>query len=185
MSTSRRIGAMIAAAVLVGACATQMSGPETTARQPNLGRVATAEEVAGWDISIPPSGAGLPAGSGTAKQGAAIYAAKCLACHGEKGAGKPADALAGGIGSLATAKPVRTVGSYWPYATTLFDYVRRAMPIANPLSLTNEEVYAVSAYILYVNGIVAEDAPMTATTLPLVKMPNRDGFISDWPARKR
>ena len=185
MSTSERIGVTIAAALLVGACATQVSGPETTARQPNLGRVATAEEVAGWDISIPPSGVGLPAGSGTAKQGAAIYAAQCLACHGDKGAGKPADALAGGIGSLATAKPVRTVGSYWPYATTLFDYVRRAMPIANPLSLTNDEVYAVSAYILYVNGIVPEDAPMTATTLPLVKMPNRDGFISDWPARKR
>ena len=95
----------------------------------------SAEEIARSDISIPPSGAGLPAGSGTAKQGAAVYGAKCLACHGEKGAGKPADALVGGIGSLATARPVRTVGSYWPYATTLFDYVRRAMPIANPLSL--------------------------------------------------
>jgi len=184
MSTSKRIGVTIAAAVFVGACATQMSGPQTTARQPNLGRVATAGEVAGWDVSIPPSGAGLPPGSGTARQGAAVYAAKCMACHGDKGAGKPADALAGGIGSLATPRPVRTVGSYWPYATTLFDYVRRAMPIGNPLSLTNDEVYAVSAYVLYLNGIVAEDAPMTATTLPLVKMPNRDGFISDWPPRK-
>lgn len=177
MSTSRQIGATIAAAALVAACATQVSGPGTSARAPNLGRVATGEEIAGWDVSIPPSGAGLPAGSGTAKQGASVYAAKCAACHGEKGAGRPADALAGGIGSLATAKPVRTVGSYWPYATTLFDYVRRAMPIANPLSLTNDEVYAVSAYILYVNGIVAEDAAMNTATLPLVKMPNRDGFI--------
>jgi cytochrome c len=108
-----------------------------------------------------------------------------MACHGDKGAGKPADALAGGIGSLATARPVRTVGSYWPYATTLFDYVRRAMPIGNPLSLANDEVYALSAYILYLNGIVAEDATMTAATLPLVKMPNRDGFISAWPPRER
>ena len=185
MSTSKQIGIAIAVAVVLSACATQISDPQTTARGPNLGRIATAEEVAGWDISIPPSGVGFPAGSGTARQGAAVYAAKCLACHGEKGAGKPADALAGGIGSLATAQPVRTVGSYWPYATTLFDYVRRAMPIADPLSLTNDEVYAVSAYILYLNGIVAKDAPMTATTLPLVRMPNRDGFISDWLPGKR
>jgi len=145
----------------------------------------SAEEIARWDISIPPSGAGLPAGSGTAKQGAAVYGAKCLACHGEKGAGKPADVLVGGIGSLATARPVRTVGSYWPYATTLFDYVRRAMPITNPLSLSDDEVYAVSAYVLFLNGIVGEDAVMNAQTLPQVKMPNRDGFVSDWPPRAR
>ena len=97
--------------------------------------------------------------------------------HGEKGAGKPADALVGGIGSLATPKPVRTVGSYWPYATTLFDYTRRAMPITNPLSLTDDEVYAVSAYVLFLNGIIGEDAVMNAQTLPQVKMPNRDGFV--------
>jgi cytochrome c len=103
-----------------------------------------------------------------------------VACHGEKGVGKPADALAGGIGSLATETPLRTVGSYWPYATTLFDYVRRAMPLNDALSLTDDEVYAVSAYILYLNGIVPQDAPMTAATLPLVKMPNRDGFVNDW-----
>ena len=129
------------------------------------------------DISIPPSGAGLPAGSGDAKAGAQVYASKCLACHGEKGAGKPADALVGGIGSLATPKPLRTVGSYWPYATTLFDYTRRAMPLQNPKTLTDDEVYAVSAYILFLNGIIAENAPMNAQTLPLVKMPNRDGFV--------
>jgi len=144
-----------------------------------------AEEVARWDISIPPSGTGLPGGSGTAKQGAAVYAAKCVACHGDKGVGKPADALVGGIGSLATARPVRSVGSYWPYATTLFDYVRRAMPITNPLSLSDDEVYAVSAYVLFLNGIVGEDAVMNAQTLPQVKMPNRDGFVSDWPPRAR
>lgn len=185
MSTSRRIGATIAVATIMGACAAPMSERETTARGPNLGRAATGEEVAGWDVSIPPSGAGLPKGSGTARQGVQVYEQKCMACHGAKGAGKPADPLAGGVGSLATVQPVRTVGSYWPYSTTLFDYVRRAMPITNPLSLTNDEVYAVSAYILYLNGIVAEDAPMTATTLPRVKMPNRDGFISAWPPRER
>jgi len=172
---------VVVAAATLAACAVQPSA----VKPPALGTAVSAAEVARWNISIPPSGAGLPRGSGTARLGLQVYEQKCLACHGAKGAGKPADALVGGIGSLATAKPVRTVGSYWPYATTLFDYVRRAMPIANPLSLTNDEVYAVSAYILYVNGIVAEDATMTATTLPQVKMPNRDGFISDWPARKR
>jgi len=172
---------VVVAAATLAACAVQ----PPAVKPPALGTAVSAEEVARRDISIPPSGAGLPKGSGTARLGLQVYEQKCLACHGAKGAGKPADALVGGIGSLATAKPVRTVGSYWPYATTLFDYVRRAMPIANPLSLTNDEVYAVSAYILYLNGIVAEDATMTATTLPQVKMPNRDGFISDWPARKR
>src|SRR5213080_127990 len=115
---------------------------------PNLGRPATAAEIAGWDISVGPDGVGLPAGSGTARAGAAVYEQKCQACHGAKGAGKPADALAGGIGSLGTRTPMRTVGSYWPYATTLFDYVQRAMPITNPLSLTDEETYAVTAYVL-------------------------------------
>jgi cytochrome c len=119
----------------------------------------------------------LPAGSGSVKQGAAVYVAKCQACHGEKGAGKPADALVGGIGTLASNNPVRTVGSYWPYATTLFDYVRRAMPTTAPMSLTNDEVYAVSAYVLNLNGIIAADAVMNAQTLPQVKMPNRSGFI--------
>ena len=153
------------------------------AESPNLGRVAAPEEIAAWDISIGPDGAGLPPGKGTPSEGEAVYVAKCLACHGEKGAGKPADELAGGVGSLASANPVRTVGSYWPYATTLFDYVRRAMPITAPLSLGDDEVYAVSAYVLYLNGVVGEDAAMNAQTLPQVKMPNRDGFVSDWPPR--
>jgi len=164
-----------------GACA---SAPQQSAvRSPSLGVAVTSEELAAWDISVPPSGAGLPAGGGTVRDGAVVYEQKCAACHGVKGIGKPADPLAGGQGTLASKTPLRTVGSYWPYATTLFDYVRRAMPITNPLSLTNDEAYAVSAYVLYLNGIVAEDARMSAQTLPQVKMPNRDGFIDDWRPR--
>jgi cytochrome c len=176
MHTYKQLTMCIAAASLVYGCAAQFR-PETVSQSPALGPLASAEEIAGWDLSIPPSGAGLPTGSGTVGQGAAVYAAKCQACHGEKGSGKPADALAGGIGSLSSSNPVRTVGSYWPYATTLFDFVRRAMPTIAPLSLTNDEVYAVSAYILNLNGIVPADAVMDARTLPQVRMPNRDGFI--------
>lgn len=176
MFSSKSMVAVIAVAVLA-ACATTESGAPVPTTGPNLGRPATAQEVAAWDISIPPSGAGLPAGSGTAKQGEAVYVAQCQACHGQKGVGKPADPLVGGVGTLATDKAVRTVGSFWPYATTLFDYTRRAMPTTKPQSLTNEEVYAVTAYLLYLNGIVGEDAEMNAQTLPQVKMPNRDGFV--------
>lgn len=183
MYTSNRIHvaaiAVIAATVLA-ACSVQ----PPAAKPPALGAAVSAEEVARWDISIPPSGAGLPPGGGSVKQGEAVYAAKCESCHGPKGAGKPADALVGGIGSLATAQAVRTVGSYWPYATTLFDYTRRAMPITSPLSLSNDEVYAVTAYVLFVNGIIPADATMNAQSLPAVKMPNRDGFVSDWPPRR-
>lgn len=144
---------------------------------PGLARTATAAETAAWDISIPPSGEGLPPGRGTVKDGEAVYAAHCQACHGAKGAGKPVDRLVGGVGSLKSASPVRTVGSYWPYATTLFDYTRRAMPLTQPMSLTHDEVYAVTAYLLFLNGIVDENAVMDARTLPLVKMPNAGGFI--------
>jgi mono/diheme cytochrome c family protein len=181
MLTSR-ILAVISVSAFLAACVTSGSGPVTPAAGPGLGRVATAQEVAAWDISIPPSGAGLPAGSGSVKQGESLYAAKCQSCHGVKGAGKPADALVGGIGSLASGKAVLTVGSYWPYATTLFDYVRRAMPTTNPLSLTDSEVYAVTAYVLHLNGIVGEGAVLDARALPQVKMPNRDGFV-DWSRR--
>lgn len=179
MFTSKNATTGFAFALLTAACATTDSGSPVPTTGPNLGRAATAQEVAAWDISIPPSGVGLPAGRGTAKQGEVVYVAQCQACHGPKGVGKPADRLVGGIGSLATAKPVRTVGSYWPYATTLFDYTRRSMPATKPLSLTNNEVYAVTAYLLYLNSIIGENLEMNAQTLPQVKMPNRDGFI-DW-----
>src|SRR5260221_13487540 len=133
MSKAKR--AVVIAAEALAACAVQPPAGKT----PAFGAAVSAEEVARWDISIPPSGAGLPRGGGSARQGLQVYEQKCMACHGAKGAGKPADPLAGGVGTLAGKTPLRTVGSYWPYATTLFDYVRRAMPIANPLSLTDDE----------------------------------------------
>ena len=178
MFTSKLAMAGLALAALTAACATIDGVSPVPRAGPDLGRAATAQEVAAWDISIPPSGAGLPAGSGTSKQGEAVYVAQCQACHGPKGVGKPADVLVGGIGSLATTKALRTVGSFWPYATTLFDYTRRAMPATKPQSLTNDEVYAVTAYLLYLNGIIGENEEMNAQTLPQVKMPNRDGFVN-------
>jgi mono/diheme cytochrome c family protein len=144
---------------------------------PGLGVVATPRQVEGWDISIGPDGKGLPPGSGTAREGAQVYAQKCLACHGANGAGQPNDRLAGGQGTIATAMPVKTVGSYWPYATTIFDYVRRAMPFTAPMSLTDDEVYAVTAYILRINGIIGDTDVIDAETLPRVEMPNRDNFV--------
>jgi len=143
----------------------------------NLGHVATPDEIAAWDISIGPDGSGLPAGSGTPRQGEAVFAAKCAACHGENGGGKPNDRLVGGQGTLAGDAPVKTIGSYWPYATTIFDCVRRAMPLNESKSLTDDEVYAVVAYLLQQNRIIEEGDVMDARTLPQVRMPNRDGFI--------
>ena len=180
---STRSLAVSISVIVLSSCAATPDTPVSKA--PALGTPVGAAEIARWDISIPPSGAGLPPGSGSARQGAQVYEQKCLACHGAKGAGKPADPLAGGTGSLAGKTPLRTVGSYWPYATTLFDYVRRAMPITNPLSLTSDELYAVTAYVLSINGVIGEDAVMNAQSLPQVKMPNRDGFVSDWPNRER
>jgi cytochrome c len=148
------------------------------AQSPQFGQPLSAADLAPWDISIGPDGAGLPPGRGTAKQGEAVYVAKCQACHGEKGAGRPNDALAGGADTIKSDKPaVKTVGSYWPYATTLFDYIRRAMPFNDSKSLTADETYAVSAYILNLNGIVGPDDVIDAQSLPKVVMPNKDGFI--------
>ena len=135
-------------------------------------------EIAALDVSIGPDGAGLPPGSGTPKQGAEVYATKCLACHGPEGANGINDRLVGGQGTLTSAAPVKTIGSYWPYATTVFDYVRRAMPYPAPHSLSDAEAYAVTAYLLHLNGIIGADDVMDATSLPKVKMPNRGGFSS-------
>jgi cytochrome c len=152
----------------------------TAQEGPRLGVAATPEQVAGWDISIGPDGAGLPPGSGTAAAGKTVYEAKCLACHGVDGAGQPNDRLAGGQGTLREAAPIRTIGSYWPYATTVFDYVRRAMPYVTPHSLTPDETYALTAYLLALNGVIEQDAVMDATTLPKVVMPNRANFDSEY-----
>ena len=155
------------------------------AQGPNLGRPLTPEEVRKVDITVAPDGRGLPPGSGSVSVGAPIYASRCQACHGPEGAGKPMEQLTGGVGTLASAKPVKTPVSYWPSATTLFDYIRRAMPTTAPQSLSNDQVYALTAYILSIDGIVAKDAVLDAKSLPLVKMPNRDGFVSWWPKPPR
>jgi len=164
----------LSSTVLCAAAISTAAAVET----PRLGQSISPGDLSSWDISVGPDGVGLPPGKGTAAQGEAIYAAKCQACHGEKGAGRPNDVLVGGFGTIASDKPaVKTVGSYWPYATTLFDYVRRAMPYQDSKSLTNDELYAVSAYILLLNGVIGADDALDAQSLPKVKMPNRDGFI--------
>jgi len=152
---------------------------------PGLGVPATAEQVAGWDVSIGPDGAGLPPGSGTAAAGKTVYEAKCVACHGVDGAGRPNDQLVGGQGTLRDAAPIRTIGSYWPYATTLFDYMRRAMPYVTPHSLTADETYALTAYLLALNGVIEQSTVLNATTLPQVVMPNRGNFDSAYREPRR
>jgi hypothetical protein len=144
-----------------------------------IGRSATPAEIAGWSIDIDRDGNNLPPGSGTVTLGREVFDQQCAACHGTKGEGGVGDRLVGGQGTLATPKPVRTVGSYWPYAPTLFDYIRRAMPQNAPQSLSNEDVYAVSAYILNLNGLLAADATLDAKTLAAIKMPNRSMFVGD------
>ncbi len=164
-------GALLLTLVFAGAASAQTHY--------GIGHVATAAEIAGWNIDVSPDGRNLPAGSGTVAHGHEVYDAQCAACHGPKGEGGIGDQLAGGIGTLATPKPVKTVGSYWPFATTLFDYIRRAMPLAAPQSLSSEDVYAVSGYVLYLNGLVPADATIDAKTLTALKMPNRGGFVED------
>ncbi len=145
-----------------------------------LGRPPTPEELRALDISVAPTGAGLPPGRGTARAGRARYATLCALCHGARGEGVGAfSALAGGRGTLSSARPLLTVGSYWPYATTLWDYIRRGMPYLTPGTLGTDDVYALTAFVLHLNGIVDEDAVLTETTLPRVQMPNRDGFVGD------
>jgi len=144
---------------------------------PRLGEALTADEIAAIDYVVLPDGSGLPPGSGTARQGAGVYARHCLSCHGEEGQGGTSDVLAGGRGTMTEATPVKTVGSYWPYATTVFDYIRRAMPYQEPGVLDNEENYAVTAFLLYINDIIGIDEPVSAKTLPEIDMPNRGNFV--------
>jgi S-disulfanyl-L-cysteine oxidoreductase SoxD len=144
-----------------------------------VGRAATSEEIRAWDSSVAPDGAGLPEGSGTAAQAQEVYTNRCSRCHGSKGEGGDNEALVGGVGSLTSPKPLRTVGSYWPYATTIWDYIHRAMPFNQPGILTHDQVYQLTALLLYWNGIIGENDVMNAKTLPQVKMPNRNGFVPD------
>ena len=144
-----------------------------------VGRTPTPEQIRNWDISVAPDGTGLPEGSGTAAAGREVYTNRCSKCHGAQGEGRDSVPLAGGQGTLKNPKPLRTVGSYWPYATTIWDYVNRAMPFNNPGMLSHDQVYAVTAYILFLNGIIPENAVMDAHSLPKVRMPNRDGFVRD------
>jgi cytochrome c len=172
-------------AILLPAAALFLFAPRCEAQHPNLGRPLTPEEISKLDLTVAPDGGGLPPGSGSVSAGAKVYADKCQSCHGPKGQGGPMDQLTGGVGTIASEKPVKTPVSYWPSATTIFDYVRRAMPLQTPESLTDDEVYAVTAYILSIDKIVPEDAVLDAKSLPQVKMPNRDGFVRWWPVPKR
>ncbi|WP_368623862.1 c-type cytochrome [Paraburkholderia sp. BR13444] len=144
-----------------------------------IGKPVSEADLSAWNIDVAPNGHGLPDGSGDVATGGRIFAAKCAACHGAKGEGLIGDQLIGGAGTLTTANPKRTVGSYWPYATTLFDYINRAMPYNAPQSLSADEVYALSAWILNRNGIVPDDARLDAHSLAAIRMPNRDGFVPD------
>jgi len=147
----------------------------------NIGRTPTREEIQAWDISIGPDGKGLPVGHGTSKEGAEIFIAKCAVCHGPEGqGGKIGPRVVGGIAdteTLKTLKPVRSVGGYWPYATSVWDFIRRAMPRGQSGTLTPNEVYAVTAFILFKSGIVQESDVLDQNTLPKVQMPNRNGFV--------
>lgn len=192
MSTLRVItwlGVGACAAFVVAGCATQRSTDVAqtgyTVGKLNLGTAPTAADLS-RDFSYPADGRGLPPGSGTYAQGEKVYQTKCLACHGDKlqGTGQ-GDRLIGGRGTLVnnspTKAPVKTIESYWPYATTIFDYVKRAMPFNAPGSLSNDEVYAVVAYVLGEANVVAKNEVINASTLPKVQMPNRDGFVSPDP----
>jgi cytochrome c len=174
MRQMTKTGAVLIAGILLA------TATASSAQNPyGIGRKATPAEIAGWNIDIGPDGSGLPAGSGSVSHGREVYQNQCAACHGDNGQGGIGDRLVGGQGTLATSKPIRTVGSYWPYAPTLFDYIRRAMPQNAPGSLSNEDVYAVSAYILNLNRLLPADAVLDAKTMAAIKMPNRKMFVDD------
>lgn len=162
------LSAVFILCTVAGAAQTPSSG---------LGRFPTEAELRALDVDVMPDGRGLPPGSGSAADGRAIYAQRCAACHGPTGREGPNDVLAGGAGTLASARPLKTVGSFWPYATTLWDYINRTMPFDRPGSLSANEVYAVTAFVLHLNGIVSERDLLTDKTLSAVMMPNRDGFV--------
>ena len=175
MSTRKVIGSLVVVTLA-------LSSSAAFTQSPNLGKPIDPTDIAVWDISVLPDGAGLPSGSGTPADGARIFAAKCSACHGQNAKGGVNAALVGGA-PVKDMESDKTIASFWPFATTLFDYIRRAMPWRQPRSLTNEEVYALTAYILSLNKIIGENDTMNAQTLPKVQMPNRNGFIVRFPDR--
>ena len=166
---------LLKALLLGGAIAFAM--PISPVKAYDFGRPATPDEIKLWDIDVRPDGKGLPDGSGTVAQGKQVYADNCAACHGDNGTSGIKDRLAGGQGTLAADMPVKTVGSFWPYATTLFDYIHRAMPFPTPGSLSVDDTYAVTAFILSLNGLLPADGKLDKASLPNIKMPNRNGFI--------
>jgi len=151
--------------------------PTAAADTSHFGRAPTSAETAAWNIDVTPSGAGLPPGSGNVARGKVVYLQSCSGCHGATGDEGPRNRLVGGIGTLTSAHPIKTVGSYWPYATTVFDYINRAMPYTAPGSLPPNDVYSVVAWLLFRNGILSPTATLNRISLPKVKMPNRDGFV--------
>jgi len=179
MSTSRlTIALFVIALVCFSTAMTLNARNPPLPASPALGRPATTAQIAAMDLTITAEGGGLPRGSGSVSEGAATFAAKCAMCHGDAGKGDLGDQLTGGRGSLTSAKPVKSVASYWPYAPTLFDYIRRAMPLNAPQTLSDSEVYGLVAYLLSIDAIVPGSARLDAKSLALVKMPNRAGFRS-------
>jgi S-disulfanyl-L-cysteine oxidoreductase SoxD len=157
---------------------TLLMRPLYSQASPNLGVTPSQDLIDAWDISIGPRGNGLPTGFGDASKGEPVFLAKCAICHGVDGEGLINDSLVGGFGSLTETRPLKTVGSYWPFATTLYDYIRRAMPYNNPHSLSNEESYSLTAFILFMNGIIAKDEELNQNNLALIEMPNQKNFYS-------
>ncbi|SEG40780.1 cytochrome c [Methylobacterium sp. 190mf] len=170
----RRFGRLVGVALMIGS-----AGGALSAERYGIGRPATEAEISAWDIDVDRDGRKLPPGSGNIAHGRDVFEAQCTSCHGARGEGGTGERLVGGQGTLASTRPVKTVGSFWPYAPTLFDYIRRAMPMNAPQSLSDDDVYAVSGYVLYLNGLVPDGTVLDARSLAAIRMPNRDGFVPD------
>jgi len=166
-------------------CVLALSNQASAAKKPaqyGIAQAITDSDIAAWNIDVSPNGNGLPAGSGSVTNGQVVFKDKCAVCHGpdaKGGTGFVGPQLVGGQGTLNTSTPVKTIGSFWPYATTVFDYINRAMPYTKPQSLTSTEVYSLTAYLLFLNGILSETTVLDDHSLPLVLMPNRNGFVGD------